>query len=83
MNNLLDVLPDGRLEFDDTDTTSTLMLGVLTEPRADTRIGLTYISKVDLELRDENKFSGTCPLLNAALSLSGLRNYVLKRAIVS
>lgn len=73
VNNLLDALPDGRLEFDDTDTTGTVMLGVLSEPRADTRIGLTYISKVDLEFRDDNKFSNTGPLLTAALNLSGLR----------
>jgi long-chain fatty acid transport protein len=73
VNNLLDALPDGRLEFDDTDTTSALMLGVLTEPRAGTRIGITFISKVDLKFRDDNKFSGTGPLLNAALNLSGLR----------
>jgi long-chain fatty acid transport protein len=73
VNNLLDALPDGRLEFNDTDTTSAVMLGVLTEPRTDTRIGMTLISKVDLEFRDENKFSGTGPLLNSALNLSGLR----------
>ena len=73
VNNLLDSLPDGRLEFDDTDTTSAVMLGVLAEPRTDTRIGLTFISKVELEFRDDNKFTGTGPLLNAALNLSGLR----------
>ena len=73
VNNLLDALPDGQLEFDDTDTTGAVMLGVLTEPRTDTRIGLTFISKVELEFSDNNKFSGTGPLLNAAMNLSGLR----------
>lgn len=72
INNTLDALPDGRLKFDATDTAGIYNLGLLIEPRAGTRIGLTYISKVDLEFRDRNKITGAGPLLNAALNLSGL-----------
>ena len=73
INNVLDARPDGRLKFDDKDTTGNYNLGLLIEPRAGTRIGLTYITKVDLEFRDDNKFTGTGPLLNAALQLTGLQ----------
>ena len=73
VNNVLDARPDGRLKFDDTDTAGIYNLGLLIEPRDGTRVGLTYISKVDLEFRDRNKINGAGPLLNAALGLSGLR----------
>jgi long-chain fatty acid transport protein len=73
LNNVIDALPDGRIKFEDSDTAVDYNLGLLIEPRAGTRIGLTYISKVDLEFRDDNTITGAGPLLNAALNLSGLR----------
>jgi long-chain fatty acid transport protein len=73
INNVLDARPDGRLKFDDKDTTGNYNLGLLIEPRAGTRLGLTYITKVDLEFRDDNKITGAGPLLNAALQLSGIQ----------
>ena len=73
VNNVLDALPDGRLKFDDSDTTGIYNVGLLIEPRTGTRVGLTYISKVDLEFRDDTKINGAGPLLKAALGLSGLR----------
>lgn len=73
INNALDARPDGRLEFKDNDTTVNYNLALLIEPSAGTRIGLTYITKVDLEFRDDNKITGAGPLLNAALRLSGIQ----------
>ena len=73
LNNLFDALPDGQIQFEDSDTAYNYNLGLLIEPRAGTRIGLTYISKVDLKFRDKNNISGAGPLLNAALNLTGLR----------
>jgi long-chain fatty acid transport protein len=66
--------PDGRLKFKDTDTDYGWNAGLLIEPRKDTRIGLTYISKVDLKYKDPPSFHGAGPVLDAALQLSGLKN---------
>lgn len=73
VNNVLDALPDGELEFEDSDTAFDYNFGILIEPRPDTRIGLTYNSEDDLDFGDNNKIRGAGPLLNAALNLSGLR----------
>lgn len=73
VNNLLDGGGDGRLKFDDTDTDAGWNAGVLVEPRNGTRVGLTYISKVDLKYKDRPSLHGAGPLLNAALELSGLK----------
>jgi long-chain fatty acid transport protein len=70
---VVESLPDGRIRFDDSDTAFTYNFGLLVEPRHGTRAGLTYISKVDLEFRDDNIITGAGPLLNAALNLSGIR----------
>jgi long-chain fatty acid transport protein len=72
LNNLPDAISDGRIEFEDSDTAFDYNVGLLIEPRADTRIGLTYNSEDDLDFKDNNKISGAGPLLNAALNLSGL-----------
>ena len=74
INNLLDGQPDGRLKFKDTDTDIGWNAGLLIEPRAGTRLGLTYTSKVDLKFSDQTSIHGAGPLLNAALQLSGLNN---------
>ena len=73
LNNVLDARPDGSIKYDDSDTAFDYNFGLLIEPRADTRIGLTYNSEDDLEFDDDNKFNGAGPLLNAALNLSGLQ----------
>lgn len=72
INNLLDAESDGRLKLKADDTDVGWNVGVLVEPRADTRVGLTFISKVDLKYKDNPSFNGVGPLLNAALQLSGL-----------
>ncbi len=72
LNTLPAARPDGRIKFEDNDTVFDYNFGVLIEPRADTRIGLTYLSEDDLDFKDNNKIRGAGPLLNAALNLSGL-----------
>ncbi len=72
LNNLLDGAADGRLNFNDTDADIGGNVGVLIEPRKGTRIGLTYISKVDFDFKDGNIVRGAGPVLDAALRLSGL-----------
>jgi len=74
INNLLDGGSDGRLKYKDTDTAPGWNAGLLIEPRAGTRVGLTYTSKVDLKYKDQPSFHGAGPVLNAALQLSGLKN---------
>jgi long-chain fatty acid transport protein len=74
INNALDSGNDGRLKFKDTDTAPGWNAGLLIEPRAGTRVGLTYMSKVDLKFKDQPSFHGAGPVLNTALELSGLKN---------
>ena len=72
VNNLLDGGADGRFKFSDTDNDVGANVGLLIEPRKDTRVGLTYISKVDFDFKDDNKINGAGPALNAALRISGI-----------
>jgi len=72
INNLLDGGADGRFKYDDTDADVGANAGLLIEPRKGTRIGLTYISKVEFNFKDGNSISGAGPLLNAALQISGI-----------
>ncbi|MGD8842433.1 MAG: outer membrane protein transport protein [Gammaproteobacteria bacterium] len=74
INNALDSRPDGRMKLKADDTDVGWNAGVLLEPSETTRVGLTYISKVDLKYKDRPSFTGAGPLLNAALQASGLAN---------
>lgn len=63
--------PDGTLKVDSDDIGFGYNLGVLVEPRAGTRLGLTYRSEVDLQFDDAVKAS------NLSLFWSGLLDSVL------
>lgn len=65
-------LSDGRLEIEDDDVGYGFNLGVLLEPREDTRIGITYRSEVDLEFEDTAPLKNIGPILQGLLNLSGL-----------
>jgi long-chain fatty acid transport protein len=70
---------DGRLKYDATDVGFGYNLGVLFELSRQTRVGVTYVSQVDLNFKDEMRFKnldGT--LLGAALRASGLLDAQLK-----
>ncbi len=74
INNRLDGGADGRMKLKADDTDIGWNAGLLIEPASGTRVGLTFISKVDLEYKDKPSFKGAGPVLNAALQLSGLDN---------
>ena len=70
---------DGRLKYDASDVGYGYNLGVLFELSPQTRVGVTYVSEVKLEFKDEMRFKnldGT--LLGAALRASGLLDAQLK-----
>lgn len=71
INNLAPGRADGTLVIDGWATGAVGSLGVLVEPSARTRFGLTYISPAELEFDDVVDFRGLGPLLNAALTRTG------------
>ncbi|MGD9181208.1 MAG: outer membrane protein transport protein [Desulfobacterales bacterium] len=64
--------PDGRLKFDDYDIGFGGNAGLMIEPKAGTRFGITYRSKVDLEYKDKPNLNGVGFVLQAALNATGL-----------
>ena len=78
VNTLLEP-DDGRLKYDASDVGYGYNLGVLFELSPQTRVGVTYLSQVNLEFKDDLRFKnldGT--LLGAALNASGLLDSQLK-----
>jgi long-chain fatty acid transport protein len=70
---------DGRLKYDASDVGYGYNLGVLFELSPQTRVGVTYISQVNLDFKDDLRFKnldGT--ILGAALQASGLLDAQLK-----
>ena len=70
---------DGRLKYDASDVGYGYNLGVLFTLSPQTRVGVTYVSQVNLDFKDEMRFKnldGT--ILGAALAASGLLDAQLK-----
>ena len=70
---------DGRLKYDATDVGYGYNLGVLFELSPQTRVGVTYVSQVNLDFNDEMRFKnleGTA--LGGLLDANGLLNARLK-----
>jgi long-chain fatty acid transport protein len=63
---------DGRVKLDDDDVGYGFNLGVLLEPQAGTRFGITYRSEVEIEFEDVASVSGLGPTLKAGLDALGL-----------
>jgi long-chain fatty acid transport protein len=78
INNLLPSQGDGRLKYDATDVGYGFNGGVLFELSPQTRFGVTYISKVKLDFKDELKFKNLGPGLKALLDARGLLDSDLK-----
>ena len=72
INNVLDGLPDGELEVEDDDFGIGGMAGILVTPHERTRVGLQYISEVDLNFKDVGELRGLGPTLQAGLTATGL-----------
>jgi len=60
--------PDGKIEFENDDTGLGFNLGVLIEPRDDTRVALAYRSQVDFEFKDDANLKGLGPTLGSLLN---------------
>jgi long-chain fatty acid transport protein len=69
INRSLDALADGQLKLEDEDWAAQLNLGALYEPIQGTRIGLTYLSKADLDFSDQADVSGFGDSLTGILGL--------------
>jgi long-chain fatty acid transport protein len=70
---------DGRLKYDASDVGYGYNLGVLVELSPQTRVGVTYVSEVSLDFKDDMRFKnldGT--IIGAALNASGLLDAQLK-----
>jgi long-chain fatty acid transport protein len=78
VNNIGPNQTDGRLEIKDSDLTYQVNLGILVEPRNDTRFGLTYLSEGDLEFKDKPDFSNLGTGLDRFLRAKGLLDSEIK-----
>jgi len=72
INNVGERLPDGELKIKDNTWGYGANLGLLYELDKKTRFGINYLSEVKLDFSDTPQFTGTGPLLTAALRARGL-----------
>ena len=68
INNVIDSLPDGRMNYKDTNFGFGGNFGALFEINQRTRVGITYRSQVDQSFHDVPSFAQIGPGLKAALS---------------
>jgi long-chain fatty acid transport protein len=69
---------DGRVKYDATDVGYGYNLGVLFELSPQTRVGVTYVSQVNLDFKDDLRFKNLGPILEGALNATGLLDAQLK-----
>ena len=74
INNLLPALGDGQLRLKDWTLGYGGNLGILLEPRADTRVGITYLTPVSLDFSSAADFRGLGPGLALLFLKRGLLN---------
>lgn len=72
VNNLAERLPDGRLKFKADDWGFGGNAGVLLEPSARLRFGVTYRSQIDMSYSDNIKFTNIGPGLRRAFERVGV-----------
>jgi long-chain fatty acid transport protein len=72
VNNVADELPDGSMKLEDATWGFGANLGVLYEPNAGTRFGLTYTSPVRLDFGDVPEFKNLGSGMQLALGAAGL-----------
>jgi long-chain fatty acid transport protein len=75
VNNIVGA--DGQVSLDDKTWGVGVNLGLLVEPSAHTRFGVTYNSQVRLDFSAPTEFSGLSPLLESLLRARGLLNATL------
>ena len=73
-NSPLDILerPDGKLSYRDSDWGYGANLGLIYQPQAGTRIGLSYTSEVEIEFEDALDLDGLDPGVTTVLSNRGI-----------
>lgn len=74
VNNVLDGLKDGTLKFHNNNFGYGIDLGILYEFTPYTRVGLQYLSRVKHQFRARAHFSDLGPILEAALTKTGIIN---------
>ena len=67
INNGLDGLPDGRLTLDDNTFGFGGIVGIMIEPQKGTRLGVSYMSPVEMNFSDVANASGLGPTLRFAV----------------
>jgi long-chain fatty acid transport protein len=72
VNNVGDLRADGQLKYKDTEWGYGGNFGILAEPMAGTRFGLTYLTEVKLDFSAVPEFSGLGPILQSQLNKRGL-----------
>jgi long-chain fatty acid transport protein len=72
VNNIGDLRADGQLKYKDTEWGYGGNFGILVEPVAGTRFGLTYLTEVKLDFSAVPEFSGLGPILQSQLNKRGL-----------
>ncbi|MBW2381383.1 MAG: outer membrane protein transport protein [Deltaproteobacteria bacterium] len=81
VNNPGPMVPDGRLDLNDTDVGFGADVGVLFSIKEKTRVGMTYLSPVKLNFDLPTNFTGLGPILTTALGRSGLLNSTIHMEI--
>ena len=72
VNNVLDRLPDGKIELEDEALALSAYVGILVEPFEGTRLGVTYYAPSEFDFEDVARIDGAGPLLTAALDRTGI-----------
>lgn len=81
INNIDPNLGDGRLKLDDEEWGVQFNLGLMYEPTAGTRLGLTYLSQATLDFSDTPQFDSLGPGLSAILGNRGLLDAAINLGI--
>jgi long-chain fatty acid transport protein len=71
VNNVEPGRADGKLSLSDSDFALQGNFGIMLEPSENTRIGLRYLTKMDLDFESNIRFSGLGPLMDEALNEVG------------
>jgi long-chain fatty acid transport protein len=81
VNNILEGLPDGRLTLDNNTFGFGAIAGIMIEPQKGTRIGVSYLSPVQMDFSNVANASGLGPILKAALGQLQVSSVDMKQTL--
>jgi long-chain fatty acid transport protein len=81
INNALDGLPDGRLTIDDNTFGFGGIVGIMIEPQKGTRIGVSYLSPVQMDFSDVASASGLGPTLSFVVDRLNVSKVDMKQTL--